>query len=90
MSAKGCSSGFNSFFFLNVELFAKIKKTLVSTHSKKASFFKFLLTQELSKIKNLEHPFVDTVKQKTCAKFQLKILNSMILYQAHQSFHIFR
>ena len=35
--------------------------------------------------KDPEHPFVDTGKQKTCAKFQQKISNSRIV-GASQSF----
>ena len=64
-------------FYLDLELFAKIKKDLVSTHS----FFTLLLiTQDLNKIKkNPTHPFVDITKYKTCAKFQQKILNSMVV-----------
>ena len=47
-------------FYLDLELFAKIKKDLVSTHS----FFTLLLiTQHLNKIKkNLMHPFEDVTK----------------------------
>ena len=61
MSTKGCSDFFK--FCLDLELFPKIKKDLVSTHS----FFTFpLITQYLNKKtkqkKNLEHPFVDIVK----------------------------
>ena len=56
---------------------------MVSTHS----FFTFLLiTQDLNKIKkNPEHPFLDIIKQKTCAKFQQKMLNSTVV-GACQSF----
>ena len=44
------------FFYLNLELFAKIKKDLVTTHS----FFTLLLiTQDLNKIKNPAHAVVD-------------------------------
>ena len=51
---KGCVG-----FYLDLELFAKIKKDLVSTHS----FFTLLLiTQDLNKIKNPTHPFVDITK----------------------------
>ena len=39
--------------------------------------------------KNPEHSFLDIVKQKTCAKFQRKILNVMIV-GARQSFQFFR
>ena len=47
-------------FCLDLDLFAKIKKDLVSTHS----FFTLLLiTQDLNKIKkNPTHPFVDITK----------------------------
>ena len=68
MSTRGCVGFF--LFYLDLELFAKIKKDLVSTHS----FFTLLLiTQDLNKIKkNLAHPFVDITKQNTFAKFQQK------------------
>ena len=73
-------------FCLDLELFAKIKKDLVSTHS----FFTFsLITQDLNKIKNSEHPFLDITKKKTCAKFQQKILNSMVV-GPRRSFQFFR
>ena len=50
MSTKGCVGFF--LFCLDLELFAKIKKNLVSTHS----LFKFLLiTQDLEKIKKIPH-----------------------------------
>ena len=47
-------------FLLDLKLFAKIKKGLVSTHS----FFTLLLiTQDLNKIKkNRRYPFVDITK----------------------------
>ena len=72
---------------LDLELFAKIKKDLVSIHS----FFTLLLiTQDLSKIKKVpQNPFVDITKQKTCAKFQQKILNCMVV-RAHHSFQFFK
>ena len=76
------------FFHLDLELFAKIKKDLVSTHS----FFTLLLiTQDLNKTKQKNHTqaFVDITKQKTCAKFQQKILNSVVV-GARQSFQFFR
>ena len=48
-----------SLFCLDLELFAKIKKDLVSTHS----FFTLLLiTQDLNKIKKSGNPFVDITK----------------------------
>ena len=48
-------------FCLDLELFAKIKKDLVSTHS----FFTLLLiTQDLNKIKkNHKDPFADIITQ---------------------------
>ena len=46
-------------FCLDLELFAKIKKDLVSTHS----FFTLsLITQDLNKIKNPTHAFVNITK----------------------------
>ena len=55
MSAKAFVGFF--LFYLDLELFAKIKKVLVSTHT----FFTLLLkTQDLNKfLKNPTHPFVD-------------------------------
>ena len=85
MSAKGCL-GF-SLFCLDLELFAKIKKDLVSTHSQKSGLS---ITQDLDKIKKSpEHRFVDVGKWETCTKFQPKILNSMVV-GACQSFQFFR
>ena len=85
MSTKGWVGFF--LFYLDLELLAKIKKDLVSTHS----FFTLLLiTQDLNKIKkNPTHPFVDITKKKTCVKFQQKILNFMVV-GARQSFQFFR
>ena len=84
MSTKGCV-GF-SLFHVDLEFFAKILKDQVSTHS----FFTLLLiTRDLNKIKKIPtHPFVDITKQKTSAKFQQKILNSMVV-GARQSFQFF-
>ena len=39
--------------------------------------------------KHPTHPFVDNGKQKTCAKFQQKILNCRVV-EARQSFQVFR
>ena len=36
-----------------------------------------------------EQAFVDIIKKKTCAKFQEKVLNSMVV-RAQQSFQFFR
>ena len=47
---KGCVGVFS--FYLDLELFAKIKKDLISTHS----FFRLLLiTQDLNEIKKIRH-----------------------------------
>ena len=63
-------------FCLDLMLFAKIKKDLVSTHS----FFIFLLiTQDLNKIK----------KVRIFAKFPQKILNFVVV-GARQIFQVFR
>ena len=58
MSTKGCVGFF--LFYLDLELFAKTLKNLVSTHS----FFKLLLmTQNLNKVKqNHTHSFVGITK----------------------------
>ena len=58
MPTKECG-GF-SLVCLDLELFAKLKKDLVSTHT----FFVFLLiTEDLNKIKkNPEHPFLHIIK----------------------------
>ena len=48
------------------------------------------ITQVLNKIKEIpEHPFVDIGKQKTCIKFQQKLLNFMVV-EVRQSFQFFR
>ena len=52
MSTKGCSGFF--LFYLDLELFAKIKKDLVPTHSQKPFL---LMTQDLNKIKKSRAPF---------------------------------
>ena len=39
--------------------------------------------------KNSEHPFLDIIKYRMCAKFQQNILTSMVI-GAHQSFKFFR
>ena len=85
MSTKICVGFF--LFYLDLELFAKIKKDLVST----LSFFTILLiSQDLNKIKkNPIHPFVDIITEKTCAKFQQKIFNYMVV-GARQGFQFFR
>ena len=87
VSTKGCSGFF--LFCLELELFAKIKKDLVSTHSQKPGLS---ITQDLSKIKkkkNPKHAFVVIGKTETCAKFHQKILNAMVV-GARQSFQFLR
>ena len=54
---KGCSK-FAS-FYLDLELFSKIIKYLISTHSKKQGLS---IAQDLKKIPNPEHPLVDSGK----------------------------
>ena len=49
---KGCVRFFK--FYLDLELFAKMKKDLVSTHS---LFTLLLITQDLNKIKKIPHIF---------------------------------
>ena len=72
-------------FYLELELFAKIKKDVVPTHSQKPSLLK---TQDVNKIKkNPTQSFVDIGKTEIGAKFQQKILK---LVGARQSFHFFR
>ena len=56
MSTKGCVGIF--LFYLDLELFAKIKKDLVSTH---LFFTLLLITQDLNK-KNHTHHVVDITK----------------------------
>ena len=82
---KGCQGFFS--FCLDLDLFAKIKKYLVSTHPRKPGLS---IAQYLNKIKkHPESPFVDIGKQETRAKSQKKILNSMVV-GAYQSFQFFR
>ena len=65
------NSGF-FLFCLDLELFAKNKKDLVSAQS---LFTLLVIIQDLNKIKkNLEHPFADIIKQEKCANFQQKTL----------------
>ena len=47
------------------------------------------LTQDLKKKKNPEHPFVDTVKSETGAKYKQIILNSAVV-GAYYSFQFFK
>ena len=84
MSTKECSAFL--LFCLDLELFAKIKKTWF-LHT----FFYIFNNNPRSKqnIKNPEHPFVHIIKWETCAKFQQKILKFTVV-GAHQSFRFFR
>ena len=80
MSTKSCL-GF-ILICLDLELFAKMKKDMVSTHSQKPVFFTFLLiTQDLNKVKKSQTPFsrhcyVENV-YKTSAK-NVKLCDSWI------------
>ena len=85
MSTRGCVGFFK--FCLELELFAKIKKDLVSTQSQKPGLS---ITQDLNKIEKIPHTLLLTlVKTETCAKFQPKILNCTVV-GARQSFQFFR
>ena len=71
MSTKGCVGFFK--FSLDLELFAKINKDPVFTHS----FFYIFINKSRSKQnnnkkKNPKHPFLDIINWKACAKFQQK------------------
>ena len=68
--------------FLELELLANLS---YYTHLQKPVLSR---TQYLNKIQK-KHPIVDICKYKTCAKFQQKILNSMV-FGACQSFQFFR
>ena len=57
MSTKDCVGFF--IFYLDLELFAKRIKDLVSIHS---YFTLLLITQDLNKIKKIPHSFVDATK----------------------------
>ena len=57
-------------FCLELELYVKIKKDLVSTHLQKPGLSR---TQDIKKIKFKEVP---NMEMETYAKFQQKILNS--------------
>ena len=86
MSTKACVGFF--LFSLEPELFAKIKKYLVSTHSWKPGL---AITQDLNKIlKNPTHAFVDIRKTERCVKFQQKIIKFYCSCRARQSFQFFR
>ena len=56
-------------FYLNLELFAKIKKDLVSTH---AFFTLLLVTQDLNKIKKSHTPFCRHCKVENVCKVSAK------------------
>ena len=65
-------------FYLVLELFAKIKKDLVSTHS----FFTLLLITQDLKTQKITHTRMQTLLSR---KFSKKVLNSMVV-GARQSF----
>ena len=73
MSTKGCL-GF-ILFCLDLDVFAKIKKDLVFTHSLKPFL---LITQDLNKIKTIPNSLLKALlSKKYGGKFLQKILNSM-------------
>ena len=62
-------------FCLDFELLEKTKKDLVSKHSQKPFFLHFFNSPRCNEnLKNPEHPFADTVKYETCAKFKLELI----------------
>ena len=75
------------FFYLNLELFAKIKKDLVTTHS----FFTLLLiTQDINEIKKIPPTLLQKLlSRKRVQNFSKNLLNSMVL-GACQSFQFFK
>ena len=61
LAKKACVGFF--LFYLDVELFVKVEKNLVCTHS----FFTFLLiTQDHNEIKNIPHTVLKTLLSKKC------------------------
>ena len=84
-----CTKGCSEFFFI---LF---RSWVICENQKRSGFytivFYIFINNSISKQnkKNAEHHFVDTVKWKTCAKFQQKILN-FVAVGARQNFQFFR
>ena len=75
-------------FCLDLELFAKIKKDLVSTHS---LFTLLLINQDLNKIKKIPHALLKTlVSRKRVQNFSSKKLKPMVVVGARQSFRFLR
>ena len=70
-----CTQGYLEFFFI---LF---RSWVICENQKRSGFYTLVFyifinnSRSKQNKKNAEHPFVDTVKLKTCAKFQQKILN---------------
>ena len=73
-------------FCLSLELFAKIKKGLVSTHSQKPGLSK---TQDLNKIKKSRTPLCRHLQVGIVCKISAKILNSVVV-GARQKFQFVR
>ena len=72
----------DSFYFAQIfGLFAKIKKYLVFTFlctRRNQVFYIFLLINQ-DPDENNEHHFTDIAKYELCAKFQQKMLNTMVV-----------
>ena len=83
---KGCAVFIYLFTYL-LSYLQKIKKTIFSTHLVFTLFLKNSKSKQNKK--NPTHHFADITKRKTCAKFQRKILNSMVV-GAPQIFQFFR
>ena len=83
------TKGFVGFlkFCLELELFAKIKKYLVSTHSQKPGLS---ITQDLNKTLKISHTLLQTfVRRKRVQNFSKKIIDFTVV-GARQSFQVFR
>ena len=77
MSTKG-SSEF-SLICLDLELFAKNKKTPGFYQLQETRFFTFLLiTQDLNKLEKIPNTFLEIVAWEMSVKFQQKLLNYMV------------
>ena len=83
MSTKRCAGFFS--FCLELEFFSKIKRPGFYT----LAFYIFIdNTSSKQNKKNPEHPFLDIIKWKTCAKFQQKTI--LYLSWSSSKFQFFR
>ena len=84
MSTKGRVRFFS--FYLDLEMFAKIKKR-PGFYS--LAFYTFINNSRSKQNKRIPHTLFRHYQQKTCAKFQQKILNFVVV-GAPESFQFFR